>query len=77
MLVVLLLAWVVGIPVAVIGAATTCTWYRERRLASTRGFGPARVYRFVRPTPERPRSAAAAVSPSSARTLKDRRSTPG
>ncbi len=50
MLLVLLLAWVVGIPVAVIGAASAYAWHRERRLASTNGGATARVYRFVRPT---------------------------
>jgi hypothetical protein len=50
MLLVLLLAWVVGIPVAVIGAASAYAWHRERRLASTGGVTSARVYRLVRPT---------------------------
>jgi hypothetical protein len=50
MLLVLLLAWVVGIPVAVIGAASAYAWHRERRLASTKSGATARVYTIRRPT---------------------------
>jgi hypothetical protein len=50
MLLVLLLAWVVGIPVAVIGAASAYAWHRKRRLASAKGGATARVYRIGHPT---------------------------
>jgi hypothetical protein len=54
MLLILVLAWVVGIPVAVIGAASAYAWHRDRRLASTVGVTSARVYRLVRPTSRSP-----------------------
>ena len=58
MLLVLLLAWVVGIPAAVIGAASAFAWQRKRRLASHEAVACARVYSFLRPAsrvPQRPR----------------------
>jgi hypothetical protein len=50
MVLLLLLIWIFGIPMALVSAAGVYVWYRQRRLASLRRAASARVYPIARPT---------------------------